>query len=44
MSSVRVINRSLLYFLCLTMIGSAIAFFLILRAYDTVFAIGYYSY
>lgn len=38
-SSIAIINRTLLYMLIFTVISSAIAFSLVIKAYDTVYEI-----
>ncbi|MDP2789227.1 MAG: hypothetical protein Q8O46_04270 [bacterium] len=43
MSLVRQLNNTLLFFFIFTVISSALAFFVVTSAYDTVFEIEYYG-
>lgn len=41
MSSIKEVNRSLLYLLIFTIIASAIAYHIVVKAYDDVFDLSY---
>jgi len=43
MFSLKESTKSLLYFLIFTIISSSIAFYMVVKAYDDVFELNYYS-